>query len=139
MNTQPQYRQVPAQVDLPALEHAVLDFWREQKIFAKSLEQSEGRPEWVFYEGPPTANGMPGAHHIEARVFKDVFPRFRTMRGYHVARKAGFGTATASRWSWRSRRSSASPASRTSRRTASPPSTTSAASPCSATPTRSPS
>ncbi|MGW2714948.1 isoleucine--tRNA ligase, partial [Streptomyces sp. NPDC001356] len=47
-------------------------------------------PEWVFYEGPPTANGMPGAHHIEARVFKDVFPRFRTMRGYHVARKAGW-------------------------------------------------
>ena len=68
----------------------MLDFWREQKIFAKSLEQSEGRPEWVFYEGPPTANGMPGAHHIEARVFKDVFPRFRTMRGYHVARKAGW-------------------------------------------------
>ncbi|MET9624912.1 isoleucine--tRNA ligase [Streptomyces sp. NPDC006464] len=88
--TPPQYRQVPAQVDLPALEHAVLDFWRESKVFAKTLEQSEGRPEWVFYEGPPTANGMPGAHHIEARVFKDVFPRFRTMRGYHVARKAGW-------------------------------------------------
>ncbi|MFJ5259149.1 isoleucine--tRNA ligase [Streptomyces sp. NPDC088387] len=88
--TAPTYRQVPAQVDLPALEHAVLDFWHDQKIFAKSLEQSEGRPEWVFYEGPPTANGMPGAHHIEARVFKDVFPRFRTMRGYHVARKAGW-------------------------------------------------
>ena len=85
-----QYRQVPAQVDLPALEHAVLDFWRESKVFAKTLEQSEGRPEWVFYEGPPTANGMPGAHHIEARVFKDVFPRFRTMRGYHVGRKAGW-------------------------------------------------
>ncbi|GAA2140843.1 isoleucine--tRNA ligase [Streptomyces synnematoformans] len=88
--TTPLYRPVPAQVDLPALEHAVLDFWREQKIFARSLEQSEGRPEWVFYEGPPTANGMPGAHHIEARVFKDVFPRFRTMRGYHVGRKAGW-------------------------------------------------
>ncbi|MBB5933492.1 isoleucine--tRNA ligase [Streptomyces zagrosensis] len=86
----PLYRQVPAQVDLPALEHAVLDFWRENKVFARSLEQSQGRPEWVFYEGPPTANGMPGAHHIEARVFKDVFPRFRTMRGYHVARKAGW-------------------------------------------------
>ncbi len=86
----PQYRQVPAQVDLPALEHAVLDFWRDQKVFARTLEQSEGRPEWVFYEGPPTANGMPGAHHIEARVFKDVFPRFRTMLGYHVARKAGW-------------------------------------------------
>ncbi len=86
----PLYHQVPPQVDLPALEHAVLDFWREQKVFARTLEQSEGRPEWVFYEGPPTANGMPGAHHIEARVFKDVFPRFRTMRGYHVARKAGW-------------------------------------------------
>lgn len=85
-----QYRQVPAQVDLPALEHAVLDFWRENKIFARSLEQSAGRPEWIYYEGPPTANGMPGAHHIEARVFKDVFPRFRTMRGYHVERKAGW-------------------------------------------------
>jgi isoleucyl-tRNA synthetase len=90
MSPQPQYRQVPAQVDLPALEHAVLEFWNEQKVFARSLDQSEGRPEWVFYEGPPTANGMPGAHHIEARVFKDVFPRFRTMRGYHVARKAGW-------------------------------------------------
>jgi isoleucyl-tRNA synthetase len=85
-----QYRQVPAQVDLSALEHAVLDFWRESKVFARSLAQSEGRPEWVFYEGPPTANGMPGAHHIEARVFKDVFPRFRTMQGYHVGRKAGW-------------------------------------------------
>ncbi|MFD7518712.1 isoleucine--tRNA ligase [Streptomyces niveus] len=88
--TPPQYSQVPAQVDLPALEHAVLTFWRDNKVFDKTLAQSEGRPEWVFYEGPPTANGMPGAHHIEARVFKDVFPRFRTMRGYHVARKAGW-------------------------------------------------
>ncbi|WP_310727704.1 isoleucine--tRNA ligase [Streptomyces sp. N2A] len=90
MSEQPLYRQVPAQVDLPALEHAVLDFWQEQKVFARTLQQSEGRPEWVFYEGPPTANGMPGAHHIEARVFKDVFPRFRTMQGYHVDRKAGW-------------------------------------------------
>jgi isoleucyl-tRNA synthetase len=86
----PQYRQVPAQVDLPALEHDVLNSWNEQKIFARSLEQSQGRPEWVFYEGPPTANGMPGAHHIEARVFKDVFPRFKTMQGFHVTRKAGW-------------------------------------------------
>ncbi len=85
-----QYRQVPAQVDLPALEHEVLRFWQENKVFARSLEQSEGRPEWVFYEGPPTANGMPGAHHIEARVFKDVFPRFKTMQGHHVTRKAGW-------------------------------------------------
>lgn len=59
-------------------------------LFARSMAQSQGRPEWVFYEGPPTANGMPGAHHIEARVFKDMFPRYRTMKGFHVARKAGW-------------------------------------------------
>ena len=84
------YRPVPTQVDLPALEHLILDFWAKEKVFQRSLEQSQGQPEWVFYEGPPTANGMPGAHHIEARVFKDVFPRYRTMRGFHVARKAGW-------------------------------------------------
>ncbi|MYS19609.1 Isoleucyl-tRNA synthetase [Streptomyces sp. DvalAA-14] len=87
---QPQYRPVPAQVDLPALEHEVLALWAERGTFARSLEQTEGRPDWVFYEGPPTANGMPGAHHIEARVFKDVFPRFKTMQGHHVTRKAGW-------------------------------------------------
>ncbi|MFJ5924153.1 isoleucine--tRNA ligase [Kitasatospora sp. NPDC092948] len=86
----PTYNAVPAQVDLPALEHQILSFWQDQKVFQRTLEQSEGRPEWLFYEGPPTANGMPGAHHIEARVFKDVFPRYRTMKGYHVARKAGW-------------------------------------------------
>jgi isoleucyl-tRNA synthetase len=84
------YRSVPAQVDLPALDREILHFWRANSVFARSLEQSQGRPEWVFYEGPPTANGMPGAHHIEARVFKDVFPRYRTMKGWHVARKAGW-------------------------------------------------
>ena len=90
MTDKPLYRAVDAQVDLPALEHDVLALWRDSKIFTKSLEQSEGRPEWVFYEGPPTANGKPGTHHIEARVFKDVFPRYRTMKGFHVGRKAGW-------------------------------------------------
>ncbi|MFI5907246.1 isoleucine--tRNA ligase [Dactylosporangium sp. NPDC051541] len=84
------YRPIPGQVDLPGLDHEVLDFWRANDVFARSLERSAGRPEWVFYEGPPTANGMPGAHHIEARVFKDLFPRYRTMKGFHVARKAGW-------------------------------------------------
>ncbi|GAA2379283.1 isoleucine--tRNA ligase [Dactylosporangium salmoneum] len=84
------YRTVPAQVDLPAMERDVLEFWRARDVFRRSLEQSAGKPEWVFYEGPPTANGMPGAHHIEARVFKDVFPRYRTMKGFHVERKAGW-------------------------------------------------
>ncbi|BCJ34540.1 isoleucine--tRNA ligase [Actinocatenispora thailandica] len=90
MTDTPLYNEVPAQVDLPALEHEVLALWRDSKIFAKSMAQTEGRPEWVFYEGPPTANGMPGAHHIEARVFKDVFPRYKTMKGFHVGRKAGW-------------------------------------------------
>ncbi|MGH8869805.1 MAG: isoleucine--tRNA ligase [Actinomycetes bacterium] len=84
------YRPLPAQVDLPAMEHDVLAFWRREKIFDRTLEKSEGGPLWVFYEGPPTANGMPGTHHVEARVFKDVFPRYRTMKGYHVPRKAGW-------------------------------------------------
>src|SRR3982751_463987 len=84
------YRSVSPQVDLPALEHDVLTFWRDRQIFRRSLEASRGRPEWVFYEGPPTANGMPGTHHIEARVFKDIFPRYQTMKGRYVARKAGW-------------------------------------------------
>jgi isoleucyl-tRNA synthetase len=84
------YRPVPGQVDLPAVEREVLAFWREAKVFAASVERSRGGPLWVFYEGPPTANGMPGTHHVEARVFKDVFPRFRTMKGDHVPRKAGW-------------------------------------------------
>jgi isoleucyl-tRNA synthetase len=84
------YRPVPAQVDLPALDHEVLHFWHANSVFARSLEQTDGRPAWIFYEGPPTANGMPGTHHIESRVFKDVFPRYKTMKGFHVARKAGW-------------------------------------------------
>ncbi|WP_129663258.1 isoleucine--tRNA ligase [Phytoactinopolyspora endophytica] len=84
------YRAVSAQVDLPAMEHDILAFWRENDVFSRVVKASEGKPPWTFYEGPPTANGMPGTHHIEARVFKDVFPRYRTMRGYHVARKAGW-------------------------------------------------
>ncbi len=79
-----------AQVDLPKIEHEVLNRWSEQKIFERSLEQTQGGPNWVFFEGPPTANGQPGVHHVEARVFKDVFPRFKTMKGYHVNRKAGW-------------------------------------------------
>jgi isoleucyl-tRNA synthetase len=84
------YREVPPHVDLPALEHDVLRFWDEHDTFHESLRQREGAPRWTFYEGPPTANGSPGTHHIEARVFKDVFPRYRTMKGYRVPRKAGW-------------------------------------------------
>ena len=84
------YRAVPPHVDLPALEHGVLDLWQRERIFERSLEQTVDGPRWIFYEGPPTANGMPGTHHVEARVFKDVFPRYRTMKGYHVPRRAGW-------------------------------------------------
>ncbi|MGN6782834.1 MAG: isoleucine--tRNA ligase [Marmoricola sp.] len=84
------YRPVPPQVDLPALEHGVLALWAERGTFARSLAQTADGEPWTFYEGPPTANGMPGTHHVEARVFKDVFPRFWTMRGRHVIRKAGW-------------------------------------------------
>ena len=86
----PQYTPVNPQVDLPALEHDVLAFWEDDKTFVKSVEAGAGRPRWTFYEGPPTANGMPGTHHVEARVFKDVFPRFKTMQGFQVERKAGW-------------------------------------------------
>ncbi len=85
-----EYRPVPPQVDLPALEHDVLAFWREHDTFAASLTRNADGEPWTFYEGPPTANGLPGTHHVEARVFKDVFPRFKTMQGYQVARKAGW-------------------------------------------------
>ena len=85
-----QFPAVPPQVDLPSHEHDILAFWEHNDTFNHSLKQTEGAPRWTFYEGPPTANGKPGTHHVEARVFKDVFPRFRTMQGYHVGRKAGW-------------------------------------------------
>jgi isoleucyl-tRNA synthetase len=81
---------LPAQADFPAIEHEMLARWNRARTFEASLKQSEGGPHWTFYEGPPTANGMPGVHHIEARVFKDLFPRFKTMQGFHVKRKAGW-------------------------------------------------
>ena len=84
------FRAIPAAVDLPAVEHSILKFWRENSIFEKTVAAREGAPAWTFYEGPPTANGMPGTHHIEARVFKDLFPRFHTMKGKQVTRKAGW-------------------------------------------------
>ncbi len=92
------YRPVPPQVDLPALEREVLELWQAEDTFARSLRKNAGTqppatgtaPRWTFYEGPPTANGTPGTHHVEARVFKDVFPRFKTMQGYVVERKAGW-------------------------------------------------
>ena len=81
---------LPAAIDLPALEHEMLRRWQDGKVFERSLERTAEGPMWTFYEGPPTANGTPGVHHIEARVFKDVFPRFKTMQGFHVPRQGGW-------------------------------------------------
>jgi isoleucyl-tRNA synthetase len=85
-----QYPQLSPHIDLPAVERGILDFWDSHAIFEKSLSSRESGEPWTFFEGPPTANGMPGTHHIEARVFKDVFPRFHTMKGRYVRRKAGW-------------------------------------------------
>ncbi len=84
------YRTVDTGQSFSALEERILGWWKERSIFEKSLELRAGRPEWVFSEGPPTANGKPGIHHVLARVFKDIYPRFRTMRGYHVDSKGGW-------------------------------------------------
>jgi isoleucyl-tRNA synthetase len=81
---------VDPRLDLVALEEQVLARWRDRDVFAESLRRRAGAPEWVFYEGPPTANGRPGIHHVWARFFKDLYPRFHTMRGKYVARKAGW-------------------------------------------------
>jgi isoleucyl-tRNA synthetase len=84
------YRPVDTGQSFPAMEERILGWWKERSIFERSLELRAGSPEWVFYEGPPTANGKPGVHHVLARVFKDIYPRFKTMRGYHVGRKGGW-------------------------------------------------
>ncbi len=83
---------VPPDIDFVALEQAELARWAVHRVFERSIEQREGAPPWVFYEGPPTANGMPGLHHVWARVYKDLFCRFRTMDGAFVARRAGWDT-----------------------------------------------
>ncbi|WP_370652967.1 isoleucine--tRNA ligase, partial [Frankia sp. CIT1] len=89
-HTMPAFPALPTQVDLPALERDVLERWKDLKVFERSLAATADGPQWIFYEGPPTANGKPGTHHVEARVFKDLFPRYRTMRGFHVPRRAGW-------------------------------------------------
>jgi isoleucyl-tRNA synthetase len=84
------FERVEPRVRFPELEARILAFWREADVFRRSLELRAGAPEWVFYEGPPTANGKPGIHHVEPRTFKDVYPRFKTMTGHLVRRKAGW-------------------------------------------------
>src|SRR5690349_2523433 len=83
-------REVDPRRELPDLELEVVERWRERDVFAESLRRRAGADRWGFYEGPPTANGPPGAHHVLSRVFKDIYPRFQTMRGYRVERKGGW-------------------------------------------------
>jgi isoleucyl-tRNA synthetase len=84
------FRPVDPAQSFPELEQRVLERWRERDVFHESIRRREGAEPFVFYEGPPTANGRPGSHHVLARVFKDVFPRYQTMRGHFVPRKAGW-------------------------------------------------
>ncbi|MBI4133054.1 class I tRNA ligase family protein [Candidatus Uhrbacteria bacterium] len=78
--------------DFPKMEEGVLAFWKEHDIFKKTLKKPAPRGDFVFFDGPPTANGRPGIHHVESRAYKDIIPRYKTMRGYHVDRKAGWDT-----------------------------------------------
>jgi isoleucyl-tRNA synthetase len=84
------FEPVNPKVNFPELERGILDRWSAARVFDRSLELRTGAPEWIFYEGPPTANAKPGVHHVEPRTFKDVYPRFKTMTGHLVRRKAGW-------------------------------------------------
>ncbi len=86
------FKPVSSKLNVPAMEEGVLNFWQRAAIFKKTVEQRQGKPDYVFYEGPPTANGRPGVHHVLARVFKDMFPRYKIMRGYRVSRRGGWDT-----------------------------------------------
>ncbi|HEX5937827.1 MAG TPA: class I tRNA ligase family protein, partial [Actinomycetota bacterium] len=87
---EPRFRAVDPKVRFPELERRVLAFWDEAGVFHRSIARREGAPEWVFYDGPPTANARPHIGHAVTRTFKDVFPRYRTMTGHLVHRKAGW-------------------------------------------------
>ncbi|MGI6741771.1 MAG: isoleucine--tRNA ligase [Brevefilum sp.] len=86
------FEPVSSRLNINLLEAEILRFWKRQDIFQESMKTREGGPEYVFYEGPPTANGKPGVHHVLARVFKDMFPRYKCMNGYHVLRRGGWDT-----------------------------------------------
>ncbi len=88
----PLFSTVPNEIDFPADERRTLAFWKERRIFEQTLQGRDDAPVFVFYEGPPTANGLPHNGHVLTRVIKDLFPRYKTMRGYRVPRKAGWDT-----------------------------------------------
>ena len=84
----PEYRHL----DLTRIGKEIQSYWKQHNTFERSLEQTRGNPPYIFYEGPPSANGIPGIHHVMARTIKDIFCRYKTMKGFHVSRKAGWDT-----------------------------------------------
>jgi isoleucyl-tRNA synthetase len=84
------HRPLPKDANFPQLEERILERWRERDVYRESMRRRDGAPPFVFYEGPPTANGRPGSHHVMARVFKDIFPRYKTMQGFFSYRKGGW-------------------------------------------------
>lgn len=86
------FRPVKSELDVGKLELDILEFWQTNDIFNRSVQSRQGNEIYVFYEGPPTANGMPGSHHVLSRAFKDIYPRYRAMRGYYVLRRGGWDT-----------------------------------------------
>ncbi len=86
------FEPVSPRLNINFLESEIQRFWQKNDIFHASMDARRGGPEYVFYEGPPTANGKPGVHHVLARVFKDMFPRYKCMQGYHISRRGGWDT-----------------------------------------------
>ena len=80
------------QLNLAAIDEEILRFWKENKIFEQSVSSREGKKPFVFYEGPPSANGLPGIHHVMSRTIKDLFCRYKTLQGFQVKRKGGWDT-----------------------------------------------
>ena len=90
------FREFPKGQTLPQIEDEILAFWEEHDTFRRSVKLRADARRFVFYEGPPTANGKPYSHHVLARVFKDIYPRYKTMQGHYVLRKAGWDCRTGS-------------------------------------------
>ena len=86
------YKNLEENIKIPDIEKEILDFWKNDNTFQKSIDTKPKDKQFIFYEGPPTANGMPGIHHVIARTVKDIICRYKTMQGYRVERKAGWDT-----------------------------------------------
>ncbi|HUT15967.1 MAG TPA: class I tRNA ligase family protein, partial [Anaerolineae bacterium] len=86
------FREVPSKISFPEMEERILAFWKENDVFRKSMQLRADGPRYVFYEGPPTANGLPGIHHALGRIYKDTIPRYHSMKGEYVLRKGGWDT-----------------------------------------------